>query len=128
MWASGIILIRLSTFCPSHRFITGLRGVCMKKKRDLPAISKVILETLRADFENIEIVDVMVDEDVDFDGDEILRIEVVFHGKPKGADAHKFSSAVRHIRPKLDDIGENAFPILWFISDHELKRQKLAAS
>jgi hypothetical protein len=93
----------------------------MRDDSRLREISKVVLETLRNDFYNLKIRDVKVHNDLDFDGDDILRIEVIFEGLPKNVDTSMLSGAVRHIRPKLAEMDEMAFPLLSFISDRELK-------
>ena len=84
--------------------------------RDLGKIAKVVRDTLAADFDKVKIIDVRVREDIDFDGSEILRVDVIFEGTPKDIDARKLTGAVRHVRPKLHDIGETAFPLFSFIS------------
>ena len=82
-------------------------------------------DTLVADFETGRILDVSVHNDVDSDGDEILRIEVLFEGQPKDIDARKVAGAVRQLRPKLSEISE-AFPLLSFISRSDLGRTTFA--
>ena len=84
--------------------------------KSLDAISKVILGALREDFDNVEISDVKVDRDVDYDDDDVLRVTVVFEGTPKNIDSRMISGAVRNIRPKLAEIGEHAFPLFSFVS------------
>lgn len=92
----------------------------MRNEKQLQKIAKVVTETLAADFDNnVRIIDVRVLDDVDFDGDDVLRIEVVFSGSHKDVDAKKISGAVRHVRPKLTDLGERAFPLFSFISQRE---------
>jgi hypothetical protein len=76
-------------------------------------IGEVVKDTLRTDFDGIEIVDVRVAREEDSDGDEILRIDVVFEGS---RNARHLSAAVRHVRPKLIAIGEQAFPLFSFIT------------
>lgn len=95
----------------------------MQDSSDIANIARVVLNTLRADFENIKILDVKVSRDEDTDGDEILRIDVIFEGSLK--DARKFSGAVRHIRPKLHEIGEEAFPLFSFISEGDAGNRML---
>jgi hypothetical protein len=88
-------------------------------------ISKIVADTLKRDFDSVRIVDVNVRSDVDRDGDRILRIEVIFEGHQKDVNVRKLSAAVRHIRPKLFKIGEQAFPLISFISKGDLKEAKL---
>lgn len=89
-------------------------------------LQKVIAESIAKDFENIKIITVNVDRDVDFDGDEFLKIEVVFEGTRKDIDARKVSGAVRHVRPGLRAIGEMAFPMLSFVANSDRGSPELA--
>lgn len=84
--------------------------------RDMTEIARVVRQTLAADFGSVEIIDVLVHDELDIDGDAVLRVEVIFEGMPKEEDARALSSVVRHVRPKLNAIGEKAFPLFSFIS------------
>lgn len=88
--------------------------------RDMAQVRTVIGETLSRDFQNVRIIDVRVHADKDADGDEILRVEVIFDGTPKDLDARKVSGVIRHLRPRLSAIQESAFPLLSFISNREV--------
>ena len=83
-------------------------------------IAKVIRETLAADFDRTKISDVSVRKGEDADGDELLRIEVVFEGTVEDVDASKILGAVRQVRPKLIELGENAFPLFSFIAQGDI--------
>ncbi len=83
---------------------------------DLEQVRKIVKETLSGEYDHIRIVDVKVHEDVDSDGDSVLRVDVIFDGVPREADARKMSGAVRKLRPKLDRIRQAGFPLLSFIS------------
>lgn len=79
-------------------------------------VAKAVLDILSADFGNIKIVDVRVLDRAESDDENTLEIQVVFDGKSKDLDARKVAAAVRHVRPKLAEMGENAFPIFSFIT------------
>lgn len=98
----------------------------MSELKSVEAIAKTVHETISQDFTSFRIINVHVDRDVDFDGDEILKIEIVFEGTPKDLDARKVSGAVRHVRPKLFALGEMAFPLLSFISQGDSRRVSFA--
>lgn len=83
-------------------------------------IADIVRDTLTTDFQKIQISDVQVREDVDSDGDRILHVYVIFEGAPKHADIRKLSGAVRHVRPKLTEVGETAFPLFSFISREDV--------
>lgn len=82
--------------------------------RDMVQIADVVKHTISETFDNVTILKVNVTAD-EYD-DEILNIEIIFEGTPKDLDARKVSGAVRHVRPKLTEIGESAFPLLSFVS------------
>jgi hypothetical protein len=82
--------------------------------RDMDKIAAVVKKALSATFGNVKIV--RVDVLADPDDDDFLSIKVVFEGTPVNLDARKVSGAVRQVRPKLTEMGEEAFPLLSFIS------------
>lgn len=108
------------------------RGRLVRKEMDefaqIKLIQKAISETLSADFDNVKILDVSVDRDVDFDGDEILKVDIIFEGTPRDIDARAVSGAVRRVRPRLRDLGEMAFPLLSFISRGDAGALKLESA
>lgn len=97
----------------------------MDEFAQIKLIQQAISETLSADFDNVKILDVTVIRDIDFDGDEILKVDIVFEGTPRDIDARTVSGAVRRVRPKLRDLGEMAFPLLSFISRGDAGALKL---
>ena len=98
----------------------------MNGKSKIDATHDIVLRSLKEDFENVEILDVKVDGDIDFDGDEVLRITVIFQGTPKDLSASSVSGVTRHVRPKLTEIGVEAFPIFSFISNKDLEAKSIA--
>lgn len=66
------------------------------------------------------IVDVSVDEDTDHDGDEILRVRVVFKVDDKKLDPQKVMGLVRHLREPLEKIKEERFPLFTFVKPDEV--------
>ena len=63
-----------------------------------------------------------IDEFGDGDGEEYLRILVVFDGDQKALDARWTSTLIRRIRPKLFDAGVEEFPSFSFISKSDWPR------
>jgi hypothetical protein len=88
--------------------------------RDMKKIAKIIHEVLASDFERMRVLKVNVREDVDSDGEDVLRVEVLFEGTPKDLVAGALAGAVRRVRPKLIEANESAFPIFSFISNKEV--------
>lgn len=94
-------------------------------KRNLAKIARIIGETLASDFRKARIIDVRVREDRDFDGAEILRVDVLYEGNPSDLDSAKLSGAVRNVRPRLvNEVGETAFPLFSFISKSDLGAER----
>lgn len=86
--------------------------------RKLEAAIKTDLER---DFANVHLKEVRIVEDVDWEGDEILKIEVVFAGTPKDVEPRFFTSAIRRIRPALSKHNIVAFPSMSFVSASDAK-------
>lgn len=91
-------------------------------------IEKIVRNVLSERFENVEIESISVVFDVDEDGDDILRVKVIFDGQTKHLDARKASGVLRHLRPKIAEIGEDAFPIMSYIAKSELGKHKTEAA
>jgi hypothetical protein len=92
--------------------------------RNTNRIAKIVKEVLAADFNRVKILDVRVKDDVDADGEAMLRIEVIFEGPRKDVEALKLTGTVRHVRPRLRAINENAFPLFSFISKGDLGAER----
>jgi hypothetical protein len=92
------------------------------KKIDLKRIEESVTKTLSRYFENIKIIAAHVAEDVDQDGEEILRIDVVFEGDLKKADARRVAGAARQLRPILEEFDPDLYPLLSFVSKVDYDR------
>lgn len=91
---------------------------------EVPAL---IEETVRERFPDVKIDSVGVAEGVDFDGGSILRIRIVFDHKGP-LDGGKTSGIVRHLRHRLAERGEEAFPIVTFLSRPDAAGMKAEAA
>ena len=89
------------------------------RKFDPDRVAGIVTKTLNRDFENIKIIDVNVAEEVSGDGDDILRIEVVFEGTLKGSEV---AGAARRLRPALEVIDPDVYPLLSFVSKLDYER------
>lgn len=88
---------------------------------DVDRVNRMVLDQIRQRFgSSVTIEDVEIDEDVDHDGDPILRVRV-YYTNTGGAlpPREKVAGMVRHLRPALAQIGEPRFPILSFIDAGE---------
>ena len=91
-------------------------------EHDLPKIKDVIEQTLRERCGDVfELI--AVRPDFDQYGDEILVIKAIFNEDRLGAQ--RTSGLIRHLRPKLAEVGTEAFPVLSFIAKSELRDRDL---
>ena len=89
----------------------------MVENRTAKQVIQAVLEEI---FGDARIGDVHVALDYDKDGDEVLRVKVVFDGTQEQFDARKATSVVRHMRPRLAAVGQQAFPIISYVSKDEM--------
>jgi hypothetical protein len=92
------------------------------KNFDSDQVAALVADTLGRHFQNIKIIHVDVERDRDRDGEDILRIKVVFDGVVKGRDAANIAGAARRLRPVLEEIDADIFPLLSFVSKLDYER------
>ena len=93
-------------------------------EHDLPKVKDIVEETLRERCGNVfELI--AVRPDFNEYGDEILVIKAIFNEDRLGAQ--RTSGLIRHLRPKLAEVGTEAFPIISFIAKSELRDRDLEA-
>ena len=87
--------------------------------QDINDIRDAIRHVIEERLAPTQIVDVEIEEDVDHDGDEIVRVRIVFedqNGRPKAESVVGLTGLVR--KPLLD-IENDRFPILTFMTSEE---------
>jgi hypothetical protein len=89
-------------------------------------VADVVFTTLKDDFAKLHIIEVKVLDRTKYEDDDIVKIEIIFDGKPSDLDARKVSGAVRQVRPRLTEIGEEAFPLFSFVSKGDSKQFEAA--
>lgn len=82
---------------------------------------------MRDEFGDSNIIDVHVDEDVDYEGDDIYRVTIVFNSKTGSLDPKKMSGLVRHIGSELKE-NMYRFPVLSFVSKAEAGKLGIATA
>lgn len=92
------------------------------------ALKRIIEAVFKDHFDEVTIESVTVAHDIDEDGDAILRIAVIFNGKAKQLNAERASGLLRHMRPKMAEIGEDAFPIISFIAKSDIGARNTEAA
>ena len=90
-----------------------------KKKSATDIIEQVLKERLSG-------VDwaLSVKPSLDQDGDRILLITVIIDGDWRLLDSKETIGLARRVLPKLNEIGEDGFPIFSFVAKSELERVK----
>lgn len=94
-------------------------------KVDTATLARAISRELGKLFASIKIVDVIVSPDVDHDGNDILRVEIVFEGMLRGNDARNVAGASRQIMPTIDELidDDDLYPLLSFVSKVDYDRR-----
>ena len=91
-----------------------LHGMTQNFDRDA-----VVRQVLEEHLASAKIVDLLVKEGKDADGDPILDITVVFEAEDDRLDPDQVLGLIRHLRRPLNEIGSDLFPILWFKTREE---------
>lgn len=79
------------------------------------AVTKIVREQLAP----ATVTDVDIQEDLDHDGDEILRITIVFEVEGDRLESKKVLGLARHLREPLKKYGEQGFPVFSFLTPEE---------
>jgi len=85
------------------------------------AVHDIIKSVLEDRFRNVNILSINVMPDIDEHGDQVLFVTVVFDGEKKRLDTKETSSLARRVLPRMEEIGDDRFPIFSFIAKSELR-------
>lgn len=85
------------------------------------ALRRTVLEVARERFRGVEVVAVTLGDDLGGDED-VVRLNIVVDEGRARLDPGELSAFVRHLRPRLEAIGEARFPIAAFISRTDAER------
>jgi len=88
----------------------------MSEPGEIDQVKKIVRKTFEQDFANVEIDRIITEEDVTFDGDPMIRIDVVYAGSVKDMDASKIPGFFSHVMDALEGAGQKAFPLFSFIT------------
>ena len=89
------------------------------------AITEIVSDTVREQISESVVDSVFVESGRDSDGEPVLAVTIVLK-KGASPDKRKMVGLVRHIRSRL--IGEEAFPIVSFVSKQEAKKLRREAA
>ncbi len=90
------------------------------------SIDEIVKHVVVTQLAPARVVDLSVTEDVDFDGDPIFRIVVVFEAEGNRLDPERVVGLARHLRNRLGELGNELgeldserFPIFSFMTVEE---------
>jgi hypothetical protein len=81
---------------------------------DTDRLETTVRKTLSEELTTVSIADLVVSEDVDHDGDPILKIVVTVDVNGRNIEAAELKGLVRHLRSALAAAEEDRFPLLSF--------------
>lgn len=79
-------------------------------------IRDIVDGVVRAHLTGIDIRQVEAEHDEGYYGEDVLRVTVTIDSPASAFDGDKLSSLVRHLRPKLAEANEDAFPMVRYRS------------
>jgi len=92
------------------------------------SIEDVVKDVVSTNFDDVVIDSIDVEADRDSDGDPILRITVVFDADINTVDGTALAGLIRHLRPRLREQNEEAFPIFRFMTKKDSDGLRRAAA
>lgn len=91
-------------------------------------IKAIIESVVRERLDGTQIQNVIITEDVDYEGDRVFRVMVVFDPAKGKLDSQRISGLARHLRSKLEESDAFSHPIFRFISQSDAKKLLSAAA
>ena len=86
---------------------------------DINRVRRTVRNVVSHQLAPAKIIDVELTEDVDHDGDPILRVRVIFEAKDDSLGAKNVLGLARHLREPLELLGETASPVFSFMTSKE---------
>ena len=99
----------------------------MPTEKDCAIVKKSVEEVSRMLFPELDIVRVEVRDDFgrfDMDGDPLYVVRVIFDNPYEELDAKRTWETVRHLRPKLDELGIEGYPLVDYLSTEMVERRE----
>ena len=99
----------------------------MPTEKDCANVKKAVEEVSRRLFPELDIVRVEVRGDIDrFDMDEdpLYLVRVIFDNPYEELDAKRTWDTVRQLRPKMDELGIEGYPIVDYLSKELVERRE----
>lgn len=84
-------------------------------------VQTVVRDVITEQLDGVRIVRVYTKRDQETEGDGFLRVTVVVDSPASAFNVKRLSGLVRHLRPKLAEHKERAFPLISFMSKADAK-------
>ncbi len=88
----------------------------------LQSVEKIVKEVVSERFAGVPIESVRVKSAFDEFDDPILRVTIVLDVEEGALDPTRTLGMIRLLRPRLAEIGEDAFPIISYVAKSEMDR------
>lgn len=88
-------------------------------ENDLNKVADVIKAVFERQFAPARVQKILLEPDVDHDGDAIIRAQVVFEVDGDKLDPKKVKGLARHLRSEFEKLNEDRFPVVSFKTSAE---------
>jgi hypothetical protein len=78
-----------------------------------------IEEVVREHIHSGNVLNVVVERGTDSDGENVIFVHVVFDNKSNRIDAKETVGITRHVRARLSKLGEDGFPLFYYVAKSE---------
>lgn len=92
------------------------------------SLEDIISGIVKERFADSTIDSIAVEADVDSDGEPILRVTVVFDSEIAKLEPSRLTGLVRHVKPRIMERKDGAFPIFRFMSKRDSDRLRHEAA
>lgn len=83
-------------------------------------VEQMIVQVLKDRLDGVVFTKIYITPDWDDEGDEYLLVDAIVDDKQKWPETEKTIGLIRHMRPKLAEVGTEAFPIISFLAKSKL--------
>lgn len=88
--------------------------------QNMDAVRRAIEDVVRERFGGIRIDRVEIEEGLDHDGEAAFFVRIIFDAEARDLPAERLSGIKRHLRHRLETLGEHRFPYTRFTPRNEI--------
>ena len=74
---------------------------------------------VRKEIHSADVTNISVSEGTGADDEQIIRVDIVFDNKSRLVDAQESIKVMREVRERLEKIGEDRFPVVYYVAKSE---------